>query len=284
MDKAPRTATECYVRPCKPTQPCRPTCPGAADVVVDGEPQAWVVSRTVNCEDYYRALQASVGQVLDATLSGSANIERQASSHAFLSELDAWHAVLSNRPEALVIRRASIEYQFGLLLLAAGHYRYAFAGLRATLELALTAIDHSAHVLHHRNWLRGARDISWAALVDEDTSPLSKAFCDAFFFELREEIPRMNAIAKSSYRKCSEHVHGNPANTLRLPEILAYSEEAFLAWHDVAESVRYVLQFCHAMRYLAELQLSELATIERYVTENLGHLEPIRFFLAKSRT
>jgi hypothetical protein len=236
----------------------------------------------MNCEQYYRALQVDVAHVLEATC-GPANIEKQAYSHAFLSELDAWHAALAERPEAAVLRKSSIEYQYALLLVATGHYRYAFAGLRAALELALAAIDHSAHVIHHRDWLRGARDITWAALVDGDSSPLSKSYCDAFFPELRDEVAHINTLARSAYRACSEHVHGNPANKIAIPPTIAFSEDAFVAWHDVADSIRYVVRFVLTMRYLSELGPEPLGNIERYVTENLAHLEPIRSFLATSR-
>jgi hypothetical protein len=223
-----------------------------------------------------------VGEVFDATCVPS-NLDKQAFSHSFVTELDAWHAALSARPEAIVIRNAAVEYQFGLLLLITGHYRYAFTGLRATLELVLTAIDHSAHLIHHRDWLRGARDIRWAALVEAERGPLSIQFCDAFFSELRDEIGHINTLARSAYRQCSEYVHSNPSNALQLPDMLTYSEQAFTQWHELAETVRYVTRFIFAMRYLQELPADQLSTIERYATEHLSHLEPIRSYLALQR-
>lgn len=237
----------------------------------------------MNCEEYYRALHAKVGEVLEASCTPS-NMEQQGLSHAFITELDVWHAALLTRPEASLLQRAAVEYQVGLLLIVTGHYRYAYAGLRATLELALTAVEHSAHFIYHRDWLRGTRDITWSALVDLDKGPLSVPFCDSFFPELREEITRIHTLARSVYRQCSEFVHGNPTSVLPLPSNLSYSAEAFSKWHDLADTVRYVIRFALAMRYLPEFSPSQLSSIERHVTESLSHLDPIRSFFSMART
>lgn len=236
----------------------------------------------MKCADYYRELHRQEGRVLEAACV-SADFHLQGDAHQFLHELDDWIASLKERPEVRVLKKAALEYQSALLLVAVGHFRSAFFGLRSTLELGLTTIDHSARLISHRQWLIGERDIQWAHLVDTENGVLSKPFCKCFFGELADEITHLNGLARTVYRNCSEYVHGNPTQDVLLPLLLEFSADVFVRWHDLAKSVRYTIFFALAMRYLLEMDAASLEKLEPSLVDQLGHLVPIQQFLASPR-
>jgi hypothetical protein len=236
----------------------------------------------MNCADYYRKLYVQAGDVLEAACRAK-EFSLQAESHQFVSEIELWIEILKNRSEVSTLRRAIGEFQSGLMLVAVGHFRPAFTSLRSTLELGLAVIDHSVHLVAHREWLRGSRDVNWAALVHDQDGVLSKNLCRCFFEDLAGEGPHLNALAKTTYRLCSEYLHSNPLRDQEIPPFLEFSANAFARWHELAQNVRYLIMFVLAMRYAQDLNQAELATLELALDDNLGHLRPIKTLLMSRR-
>jgi hypothetical protein len=76
----------------------------------------------LSCEQYYKKLQASCMEVLEATFAVDAD-RLQAASHSFVGDLQLWVRVLTNRPEAKLLQAGLREYQFALLAVVQGQYR-----------------------------------------------------------------------------------------------------------------------------------------------------------------
>jgi hypothetical protein len=200
-------------------------------------------------------------------------------SHSFIKDLEQWYDGLSGRPESEILRAALCEYQFALLSLVQGHYRQAFMSLRLTMELLLGAVHFSGSELELRIWLKGDRDLVWAAIADESTGVFSKKFVDAFFEPLTEEALHYARIAGTVYRECSEYVHGNAATHSLLPGTITFSQSIFESWHQKARSMRLATSFALCCRYALLLDPPTRNKLEGVLLDNLGHLPEVRAML-----
>lgn len=230
-----------------------------------------------DCVAFFQALQGACGKVLDETF--ERDVENQQSvSFAFVADLERWLSVLAARPETKLLEGGIREYQFALLALAQGQYRQAFMALRLFFELSLCAILFSANELHLRTWLKGVRDLNWAAIVDKDAGVLSTTFLHVFFEEVSGYASQYRAIAETVYRECSEFVHGNANTQGALPADVRYSASAFKAWHEKAKNMRLVLSFALCARYLKFLDAASMTKLEGFIGDQLGHVAAIREF------
>lgn len=231
-----------------------------------------------SCEDYYRRLHNSCGDVLDATFANDTS-GLQAESHSFIKDLEEWINALTGRPEREMLTAALREYQFALLSLVHGQYRQAFMLLRLTLELLLGGVNFSGNELELRIWLKGNRDLVWGSIINVDSGVLSKKFIGAFFETLADEAPHYRLMAENVYRECSEYVHGNAATHSGLPETVSFSQTVFESWHQKARSLRLVASFTLCSRYVLLLDTSTRNSLEALLLENLGHLAEVRAVL-----
>lgn len=230
------------------------------------------------CNNHYEQLHQASSVVLDASFVDPYAAE-MAKSHAFIDDFALWIEVLSNRPEKPVFQAALREYQFALLALSVGHYRAAFIALRLALELALAAIQWSANERELREWLKGQRDSNWATLVDNENGIFSKQFIRLFFEGLANEAPSYRASAIAVYRECSEYVHGNAHTHETLPEQIVFNGPSFDAWQQKASTVRLIITFTLAARYLVDLDRATRSRLENMLIDYLGHSVGIRVLL-----
>lgn len=200
-------------------------------------------------------------------------------SFGLVDDFENWTKFLDGRPEAVLVESAAKEFLLSSLANSQGEYRNAFKGLRLVLELVLQGTFLSANLVKLADWLNRRGDTIWAVLVHPDTSPLAAPFCRAFFEELLDEVGGMNTLSATLYRELSECTHGNIPKHIPLPDKLAFDESAFLLWHEKVTSLRLIVNFVLAMRYLKAASDDQKKQIEHTVTEQLGHLEPIRVLL-----
>jgi hypothetical protein len=231
-----------------------------------------------SCEDYYRRLHNSCGEVLEASFAHDTR-GLQAESHSFIKDLEEWIKALTDRPENEMLKAALREYQFALLSLAHGQYRQAFMSLRLTLELLLGGVHFSGSELELRIWLKGSRDVVWNSIIDDQSGALSKKFIGAFFEALADEAPQYRLMAERVYRECSEYVHGSAATHSGLPETVSFSQTIFENWHEKARSVRLVSSFALCGRYALLLDTATRNSLEALLLDNLGHLAEVRAVL-----
>lgn len=233
--------------------------------------------RLVGCEEYYRGLHSTCGEIIAASFKADVmdNIGR---SHSFVTDLEIWTDVLSRRPEVAVLRAATTEYQYSLLSLVQGQYRYSYMALRLFLELSLASVCYSAHEFNFRRWDRGEEDIHWSSLIDTENGVLSKPFIRAFCEGLSEESSQYRTLGEKVYRECSEFVHGNSHTHDKLPMSISFNDEVFNDWHKRADSVRLVVSFALCARYINFLETDQLQKLEAVITDSVGHIAVIRAF------
>lgn len=230
------------------------------------------------CSKHYEQLHAASAAVLVESFAGS-RAEAMAKSHSFIDDLALWISVLGKRPEATVLQATLREYQFALLALSAGHYRSAFVALRLTLELSFAAVQWSTNERELREWLRGQRDSNWAILSDQENGILSKQFIRLFTEGLADEASGYRASAVAVYRECSEYVHGNAHTHRSIPEQLVFDSVSFDAWQQKASTVRLIISFTLAARYLVDLDPAARSRLESMLIDHLGHSVGVRVLL-----
>ena len=227
---------------------------------------------------YFEELHEKCGQILTASMAGP-NSETIAKSHQFAYELKEWCNILENRTEVELLRVAAMEYELALLALIQGHYRHAFKALRLVLELSLQAVHLSVNEICLREWLDNRIDTVWDLIIDKEAGVFSTRFAKAFFPDLIQHVQHHRGLAIAIYRECSECVHGNNPRHIPLPTALDFNQEVFELWHSKAEVVALVLHFAMSIRYLPGLLATQIAVVEKFLTDRLGHLEEIRQLL-----
>jgi hypothetical protein len=233
---------------------------------------------TSSCEQYYRQLYGSCGDVLSQSFE-SDEAGLHAAAHHFVQDLNQWYEVLRSRPESRLLLASLSEYQFALLAVVLGQYRQSFMSLRLSFELALGAVHFSANELNLRRWTKGKQDLVWASLVDPDSGVFSKPFIAAFYENLATFGREYGAIAESVYRECSEYVHGNASTQSVQGEKVEFQRNAFLAWHEKAKAVRLASSFALCARYVELFNPPQRALLEQVLLDNLGHLSAVRAIL-----
>lgn len=233
------------------------------------------VSSSPDIKAYLQQLLTKTASILESSMTAS-NSVKIASSHIFGGEMEAWCKVLSQRREVELLKVAALEYEFALLALTQGYYRHAFKGLRLVLELILQAIYLSANELLLREWIDNRVDTNWSAIAEKDEGVFSQRFAKAFFPELTTHVQHYRELAVALYRECSECVHGNTPKCIPLPTGLDFNQDVFDLWHSKASNVVLIAHFVLALRYLLELSETDVAHLETFLSDRLGHLEEVR--------
>jgi hypothetical protein len=233
---------------------------------------------SLSCEEYYRLLHASCGDVLTASFAADVD-GQQPAAHQFIHDLNHWHDTLRDRPESGLILAALSEYQFALLAVALGQYRQSFMSLRLSLELLLGCVYYSANELKLRLWMKGTQDIVWSALIDHENGVFSKSFVGVFYEDLADAARQYGAIAEKVYRECSEYVHGNASTHNAQSGKVNFQEQAFRDWHEKAKSARLASSFALCARYVLLLMPSQRTGLETVLLDNLGHIPAVRAIL-----
>lgn len=180
--------------------------------------------------------------------------------------------------ESKLLRAVSSQIEASALSLALGFYRQAFSSLRLALELGLGTVYFSLFKLEHNEWLRGKADIKWSKLIDIDNGVLSKRLTSAFYPELNDHVIEYNEKAGSVYRRLSEFVHGNYETWEKSGLVISKNDELISSYFRHLESVKEVLIFSLCCRYMKSLLPEQLESMQ-FISEDLGHIEPIRLLL-----
>jgi hypothetical protein len=227
------------------------------------------------CEQHFQSLHAACGAVIRATFAADTQ-GRQAAALGLVPEMTLWLEALGSRPERSVLTVAIREYESGLLSLAQGHYRTAFAELRLFLELAVTTVQFGTNRLELKEWLDDVEDIKWRSLLDDKNGVFSERFSKAFFLELGGEMTTYREMARKVYQECSDFVHGAQSTNALVPQTVTFDAHLFDAWHSKANVITLVVFFTFCLRYLRELTRAERAKLEPAILRHLGHLNSIK--------
>ena len=231
-----------------------------------------------SCEEHYRKLYASCGDVLTQSFASDA-VGLHAASHQFISDLQNWLDVLDPRPEKALLAAAISEYQFSLLAVIIGQYRQAYMSLRLSLELILGCVFYSGNEFKLRMWMKGSQDLIWSTLVCPENGVFSVAFVSAFSEELSISARQYGGIAEKVYRECSEFAHGNAHTHSGKSGKLAFQEQIFRAWHEKAKALKLATSFALCARYVHFLEPHKRVALEPVLLDSLGHIPAVRAIL-----
>jgi len=155
--------------------------------------------------------------------------------HQLDDDLRLWiNSVPGSTGEQLARARAELAHAEHAA--ASGLYRQAFAGLRLFLELAFAAVHFSANEFERRRWLSDRADFSWSKALDRESGVLAPPFVLEFNARLAPITADYAASAASTYRYCSQFVHGKAAESWKLPAKVEYSAPLLSSWCSHASS------------------------------------------------
>ncbi|MCA2175834.1 hypothetical protein LDL08_06510 [Nonomuraea glycinis] len=195
------------------------------------------------------------------------------------ADLAAWLDVLSERPEAQQLRSAHQDFGLAFYAAMSGLYRQAFASLRSFLEVTTGATYLSSLEFKRRQWVSGKLDISWTAITSSEDGIYSTAFLREFCPEAIPEQGGMVADLKSSYRRCSEYIHGNVATSQMLPPDISFKKALMEEWLSIATLILGSIIHCLTVRYYKDLSTLQKQAVEASLEDNLSHLASIRTLL-----
>ncbi|WP_435233248.1 hypothetical protein [Micromonospora aurantiaca (nom. illeg.)] len=188
-----------------------------------------------------------------------------------------WEQRLLPRPEVDQLTAARRELGFAIYAVGSGLYLHAYAGLRLFLELGFASVYFSANELYRRKWIADRKDFSWSKALDENDGVMAQSFIREFSETAAVDAPRFARDAATSYRHCSQFIHGKLAVTSSLPSALAFSSMVLSDWLAAATDSARSLLFLLYARYGDELLPHDsdgrlASTIEFW----FGHLREVR--------
>lgn len=228
---------------------------------------------------YYLGLHDSVRTAIEQATSDPTEF---GPAQQRIHEMNHWRELLLARPDTIVLQHAINEVTVGLFLLVAGLYRPAFVSLRLFLELSLASVHFSVNRLELAEWLNGTHDVKWSSLIDQDSGVLSIRYADAFFPDLRISVRNYNAIGSKVYRELSEFVHGNQHTWGGTTDQIVFNKELQSLWFSHFSAASTTVTYALSLRFLKDLKKEDVIAIAESVNDCLGHIEPIRDFIAST--
>ena len=232
----------------------------------------------MSADEHYRTLVHRAAESVEQLIGDAETITPFTAVHNAGGEVEKLISSVSERPEALLYNLALREYNYSLYAAASGSYRHAHIGLRMFLELFSAGVYFSAYEIKLRSWLGGyeGSDINWSALSNAETGIFSTSFLNAFHPTMASSAKQYRTIATTTYRECSEFVHGN-IHTHDLSFLpLSYKKESIQAWIDRAEAAHLCAVFSFAGRYLSLLGKEKQGAVESIMIDRLGHIAAIQ--------
>ena len=221
-------------------------------------------------------LHAKYQEVFTKTLAENADQNLRNKIVQTITDLGSCISAIATRPEKEVFELSIREYQYSLIAACHGSYRQAFAALRLSFELWLSAISFSGSEKELRAWRASKKDIVWNQLISQETGVLSVSFVSLFCETLEEKAPHFRAMSERLFRECSEYVHGNHHTHLALPDDLNYNQIVFRDWSSKVETFKLACLFCFAFRYADILPETNLTAPGNPIGDTLGHIPEIR--------
>ncbi|MEA5525148.1 hypothetical protein [Nodularia spumigena] len=207
--------------------------------------------------------------------------------HVFSSDLLQWSNILKNqRTEMKVLENVAYELQFSVFLVSSGLYRQAFASLRLVLELALSGILFSSDEFYFRKWKQGLADVSWAKITDENTGIFSTTWLQAFYNpEIdqrdKEDNKEISKLAKETYRKLSEYVHGGNYTWETDNSHIVFNQIQFDLWKKLSDNTSRIILYSLLIRFAQDLSSDNLTEVEDCLTQIVDDLKITRDILGR---
>lgn len=202
--------------------------------------------------------------------------------------LQEWVNILDKEFSINLIKHSIEQIEISGFSISLGLYRQGFASLRLALEMLFGGIYFSSNKIEFIEWSKNSRDLQWAIVSgvrpdDDDDDPqrgvLSHRFVAAFGNNLLPHIKEYQQKASRLYRTLSEFVHGNNDTwNVETPSLL-FNEEIFLKFKSCIIDFKNLAEFVLCVRFLNELNASQLNQLEVQINDELRHIQEIRVVL-----
>lgn len=236
-----------------------------------------------DCRERFAAMSAKCADIVSTSTDG-ARLAVMGNAYSFIDDLRQWIEVLPSDGLKQVLIFAARDYEFAMLALSQGHYKYAFAGLRAFIEHSFATAFFTAHDFDRREWASGTRDRHWATMTSEDSGVVSIAFARAYNDILEPDVKFYRSLALTMYRECSEYIHGNYERDDRPTPSLEFDEELFNRWHELCATSRMVVTFILVLTFRDQFDPSANESLRDAILDQLGHIEQLRVNLGGTGT
>lgn len=177
--------------------------------------------------------------------------------------------ILKNIEPIKVLNEINYDLYTSIYLALNGFYRNSFISLRSAAELGLGFYYFVDYNYHYQKWKLKKYDLKWSVLTKEKNGILSKTYFDTYLhFENQQKL--INDY-KSTYRFCSESVHGKYSfmHTLKSPKI-EYESESFKTFNkEFINLTNYLFAF-FAIRF-TDLVTQLKEDKYQFIIENLKH-------------
>ena len=232
-------------------------------------------------KNHYLALADMQKEIVKNCLDNSDYLAILTKSHNVISDMSKISELMNGLSEQECVKLAISEAQYALYAATSGDYRHAFGGLRLAFEFLLSAIYFSGHEIYFWHWKRGFRDIGFKGLVDNDKGIFSQLFLSSFSEEMREAAKQYKVLTETTYRECSEYVHGNPNTHYLNASDLEFNDLCFRQWHQHLDTIYLSFLFCFFARYELSLGSKIKVDLEDQLLANLGHHKYIQDFFGE---
>ena len=191
-------------------------------------------------------------------------------------DIKVWEVALASRPEVEQLSAARRELAMAIYAASSGLYVHAYAGLLLFLELSFASVYFSANELHRRKWVADRKDFSWNRALDEEEGILSPSFVSEFSTTAAADAPKYAADASTSYRHCSQFLHGKLAVTKGLPDQLGFDSAVLADWLKHSTLAATATLYLLYTRYGDELALNAESHLGTTLESNFSHLGHVR--------
>jgi len=221
---------------------------------------------------YYLSLNDNFKDIISECLNEK-NIPMHAKASSFLKDFKNWIEIIEDFSfETCIYNEAFQEYNSMILFWTMGLYKHAYFALRSCIELLSFGIFLSTNELNYRLWKQGQFDISWAAIVDENSGVYSKNFIKCFAPNFSSTNSAFLRLSKNLYRECSEYVHSNFNIIVTLPESFMFDQKTFEDLGKKAEIATQIITYLFLIRYNEKLDSVSKIKLENTIIENLSWL------------
>ncbi|MDN5098739.1 hypothetical protein O8C85_09355 [Aliarcobacter butzleri] len=236
----------------------------------------------MNIKDYLKKFQGETSKIFN-TATQDENIKKLGEVHHISAFIYEFSECLFESNEKKMLITVSSQIEMSLLNLTLGMYRQAFSSIRLAFEIVLGVVYFSVNKLDHIEWIKGANDIKWSKLIDEENGILSKRYSKAFFEELSNEMSNYNSKAKEIYREMSEFVHGNYDTWEKSGLALKYNQKLENQYFVLFKKMTKVVLFVLCSRYLKSIDTEKLENISEFIMEEMKDVDEIRKYLSKGK-
>lgn len=198
------------------------------------------------------------------------------SSKLYLDIIEDFMDIIKELECSKMMGEVTYDLLTSMYFVSFGLYRNAYISLRSALELGISCIYFIDRNYNYLLWKRNLYDIKWCDLTSDENGVISKKYLNIFF---ENDYQEFIEIVKSSYRECSEYVHGKYSYMQTSQNLcITYDKEKFNEWNSMFNQVTQILIILLTIRFkdkIEQIEEDNLITLEE-VLNRYGLREVIK--------